>query len=257
MTRHIKLEGLDNLRDYGGYATACGRGLKSGLLYRSAQHHQATDTDLEALEALGLAVIVDLRRADERKRAPSRRYPGFTGEVIENDIGDSDLGWEDMLRGRDPTVELFRTMSLEWYRTSPFEPRHLDLYARYFAALAAVDGPILIHCAAGKDRTGILAALTHHMAGVSRDDMLADYLLTNTLDFHKVRAPTIAAMITKLAASAPSDEAVRTAMSVEPHYLEAALEAMTARHGSVDGYLRDALGVDARRRAGFEARLLG
>ena len=255
--RHIRLEGIDNLRDYGGYATACGRGLKPGLLYRSAQHHQATDADLQALAALQLAVIVDLRRAEERVRSPPRRHPGFEAQVIDNDLGDADQGWEDMLRGQDPTVELFRTKSLAWYRTAAFEPRHVDLFARYFAALAEADGAVLIHCAAGKDRTGILAALTHHVAGVSRDDMLADYLLTNSLDFHEVRAPTIARMIAELSGGTPSDEAVRAAMSVEEHYLEAALAAMQARYGSVDGYLEQALGLDARLRSAVEEKLLG
>ena len=257
MTRHIKLEGVDNLRDYGGYATVCGRGLKPGLLYRSAQHHQATDADLQAMQGLGLEVIVDLRRAEERARSPSRRPPGFSGRVIDNDIGDADHGWEAMLRGQDPTVELFRTQSLAWYQNSPFEPRHVDLFTRYFAVLAEVEGPVLIHCAAGKDRTGLLAALTHHVAGVHQDDMLADYLLTNTLDFHEVRAPAIAKLITSLSGSAPSDAAVRAAMSVEARYLEAALAAIEARYGSVDAYLEQALGVDSTQRSAFEAKYLG
>ena len=257
MNRAIKLSGIDNLRDFGGYATACGRGLKPGRLYRSAHHHGATDEDLEALAALNLAVIVDLRRAEERARQPSRRHPGFAAQVIENDMGDEDGGWEAMLRGREPTAALFQSESLAWYRGCAFEPRHVDLYARYFAALAEADGPVLIHCAAGKDRTGLLAALTHHVAGVHPDDMLADYLMTNHLDFHEVRAPSVAAMIAKHSGRAPSDEAVRAAMSVEARYLETALQAIVARYGSIDAYLDQALGFDSERRAAFEARLLG
>ena len=257
MNRAIKLSGIDNLRDFGGYATACGRGLRPGRLYRSAHHHGATDADLEALAGLRLAVIVDLRRAEERARQPSRRHPGFAGQVIENDIGDADGGWEAMLRDQEPTAELFQRESLAWYRGCAFEPRHVDLYARYFAALAETDGPVLIHCAAGKDRTGLLAALTHHVAGVHPDDMLADYLMTNHLDFHEVRAPSVAAMIATHSGRAPSDEAVRAAMSVEARYLETALEAIVARYGSIDAYLDRALGFDSARRAAFESRLLG
>ena len=67
MTRVIVTQGLDNLRDFGGYATRCGRGLKPGRLYRSAHHQNATDDDLEALAALNLAVIVDLRRPGVEK----------------------------------------------------------------------------------------------------------------------------------------------------------------------------------------------
>ena len=257
MTRAIKLIGIDNLRDFGGYETACGRGLKRGLLYRSAHHHGATDEDLEALAALNLAVIVDLRRREERTSQPSRRHLGFAGQVIENDIGDDDGGWEAMLRGREPTAALFHQESLAWYARCAFEPRHVDLYARYFAALAEADGPVLIHCAAGKDRTGLLAALTHHVAGVGQDDMLADYLMTNDLDFHRLRAPSIAAIIARHSGHAPSDEAVRAAMSVQAGYLETALAAIRERYGSLDAYLEQALGVDPGRSAAVRARLLG
>ncbi len=257
MTRVIQTLGLDNLRDFGGYDTACGRGLKAGRLYRSAHHQNATDDDLQALSALNLAVIVDLRRIEERKRFPSRRPQGFAGQVIDNDLGDVDQSWEASLKGQDPTVELFRNKSLEWYRRAPFEERHIDLFARYFAALAEVDGAVLIHCAAGKDRTGLLAALTHHMAGVHRDDMLQDYLLTNRLDFHERRAPVIAGLIQEFSGRAPSDAAVRAAMQVEASDLDIALKAIEARYGSIDAYLAEALGVDAARRAAFEAKYLG
>jgi len=257
MTRVILTQGLDNLRDFGGYATRCGRGLKPGRLYRSAHHQNATDEDLETLAALNLTVIVDLRRTEERARSPSRRHPGFAGQVIENDIGDADQGWEAMLRGQDPSVALFRAKSLEWYRGAAFEPRHIDLFRRFFAAVVEADGPVLIHCAAGKDRTGLLAALTHHLAGVHRDDMLDDYLLTNRLDLHGRRGKAIAGMIAQYTGVVPTEDAVRAAMGVEASDLAAAIEVVEDRCGSLDAYIEQVLEVDAAKRAAFEARYLG
>ncbi len=257
MTRHLKLEGIDNLRDYGGYATACGRGLRTGRLYRSGHHNAATDQDLQSLARLGIAVVVDLRRAEERARQPSRRHPGFAGDVVVSDFGGPDESWEASLRGVEPTPELFHGRHLEWYAAAPFQQRFIDLFSRYFAKLAEADGAVLIHCAAGKDRTGLLAALTHHAAGVHRDDILADYLMTNELGIYEARAPLIAELIQDFSGHAPSDEAVRVAMGVRPEYLEGALAAIAERHGSVDVYLETVLGFDAGRRAGFEARLLG
>ena len=73
MTRHIRLEAVENFRDYGDYPTASGRRLRKGRLYRSASHGRATDADLKVIEGLGLAVIVDLRRPGERERDPARR----------------------------------------------------------------------------------------------------------------------------------------------------------------------------------------
>ena len=256
MNRILELEGVPNFRDYGGYATACGRGLKPARLFRSGNHHRATEADLEAMAGLGLAVIVDLRRRAEREREPSRRWPGFAATVIENDIGDVGRPWEEELKGADPTVEFFRACSRGWYQRNPFEPRLIDLYARYFAALADGEGAVLVHCAAGKDRTGLLVALTHHLAGVHRDDLVEDFLLTNSA-VSASHTPLVADLITRHTGRAPSDEALRTAMGVHSGDLEAAFEVMTDRCGSLDGYLETALGVDARTREAVAQRLLG
>ena len=258
MSRHIKLDGVDNLRDFGGYATACGRGLKPGRLYRSGHHHRATDADLEALGALGLKTIVDLRRTSEREREPNRTWSGFGAEVIDNDIPDSaESGWEERLRGQDPTVGLFRDMSREWYRRGPFEPRIVDLYRRYFQVLAETGGPILVHCAAGKDRTGLVVALTQHLAGVDRADILDDYLMTNELCLYETRLRAIGERIARICARAPTEEAVRAALGVEAEDLEAAIAAILERHGSMDNYLETVLGVDRSTRVALEAHLLG
>ncbi len=256
MNRILQFEGVPNFRDYGGYATACGRGLKPARLYRSGNHHRASEADLQAMAALDLAVIVDLRRRSERDREPSRRWPGFGAQVIENDIADVGKPWEEELKGADPTVEYFRMVSRGWYQRNPFEPRLLDLYARYFTALAECDGAVLVHCAAGKDRTGLLCALTHHLAGVHRDDLVEDFLLTNTA-VAESQAPLVAELITRHTGRIPSDEALRTAMGVNAGDLEAAFEVMQVRYGSLDGYLEQALGVDAGKRKAIEARLLG
>jgi len=132
MTRHVRFENIDNFRDFGDYA-AGPRRLKRGLLYRSAHQGRASDADLEKLAGLGLAVIVDLRRANEREREPSRRWSGFDAQVIENDIGqDSADEWGTFIAGSDLTVASFRNYMLDYYRHAPFQRRHIDLYRRYF-----------------------------------------------------------------------------------------------------------------------------
>ena len=141
------------------------------------------------------------------------------------------------------------------YRDLAFEPAHLDLYARYFRALGETDGPVLIHCAAGKDRTGLLAALTHHLLGVHRDDMVEDYLLTNTAVDLAGRAPSIARQLETMTGRPAAHDAVVAFLGVEPVYLETALAEIAARQGSVDGYLEQALGVDAALRDRIGARL--
>ena len=256
--RIVSLEGVDNFRDFGDYATAAGRRIRPGQLYRSAHHGQATEADLAAIAALDIAVIVDLRRGEERQRTPSRRHDGFSAQVIENDGNEAVSDpFIEFIRTSDVSEQAFRDYMLGYYRNAPFDERHLDLFSRYFRALGQGGGPVLIHCTAGKDRTGLLAALTHHVAGVHRDDIFDDYLLTNTVASFQRRLPAVAQMIVDVSGRTPTDGAVRTAVSVDAAYLEQAFAVIAARSGSIDAYLEQALGVDAALRAQVEARLAG
>ena len=256
MTRLIPLQGIENFRDFGDYAAGQGR-LKKGVLYRAAHQAQATDEDLALLASLNLATVVDLRRPNERERDPSRRWDGFAAEVIDNDLGVSgEDPWHTFLRTADLTVESIQAYMVEYYQRAPFKERHLDLFTRYFQALAQGTGPVLIHCAAGKDRTGILAALTHHIAGVSDDDVIDDYLLTNDPGRFDRRGPKLIAALTEATGREPSEAAIRAAMGVEADYLAAAFVVIKDQHGSLDGYLEQAVGLDPATREAVRAHTL-
>ena len=122
--RVVRLDGVSNFRDYGGYATRGGGRMKTGVLYRSANHAKASDSDLEAIAALGIGVVVDLRRTGERTRDPSRRHPTFAGVVIDNDIGDvAEDPWQAFVRTSDLSSDSFRGHGLGYYRDAPFEAR--------------------------------------------------------------------------------------------------------------------------------------
>ena len=255
--RVIRLDGVSNFRDYGGYPTKDGGRIKTGVLYRSANHAKASDADLEAIAALGIGVVVDLRRTGERTRDPSRRHPTFAAVVIDNDIGDvADDPWHAFVRTSDLSSDSFRDHGLGYYRDAPFEERHVDLFSRYFRALADTDQAVLIHCAAGKDRTGLLAALTHHVVGVHPDDIMADYLLTNAAINYELVVPHVTEMLTARAGRAPDPAAVRVAIGVQPDYLETSFRVIRDAHGDLDAYLERVLGVDASLRARLEQRLL-
>ena len=256
MTRRIPFDGIDNFRDFGGYAAGAGQ-LKSGLLYRAGHQARATEADLAKLQGLGLSLIVDLRRANERDRDVARRWPGFAARVIENDIGqDAADEWSTFIAGSDLSVASFHNYMMDYYRHAPFQPRHVDLYRRYFHALAESDGPVLVHCSAGKDRTGILCALTHHLAGVSDDDIFEDYLLTNDPERMERRLPVMREVVRELTGREASDEALLTAMRVEAEYLHEAFAVMRQAHGSLDGYLEGPLGLDDGLRARLHEHLL-
>ena len=256
MTRHIDFDGIENFRDFGGYDTVHGRPLKRGLLYRSANHAYATDADLERMKTLGLAAIVDLRRSFEREREPSKRWPGFGAAVIENDILSDHADWADLMQGVTVDADWFFNDTLSYNRRAPFEARHVDLFSRYFRTLAETDGAVVVHCAAGKDRTGLICALTHHVAGVHPDDIMADYLLTNDEARMRRKMDFLRGWLRDIAKQEVDDAALRVAVGVNPAYLDAAFAVIKDTHGSTDNYLRDALGVDAVLRARLIERLL-
>src|SRR5690606_14989563 len=108
----------------------------------------------------------------------------------------------------------------------------------------------------GKDRTGMICAFTHHIAGVHRDDMLADYLLTNDETRIGRRAQAFVAWTLENTERPIAEAAARTALSVFPEYLESALAAITESCGSLDAYLEQVLGVDAALREKISARIL-
>jgi protein tyrosine/serine phosphatase len=146
---------------------------------------------------------------------------------------------------------------LDYYRAAPFDPRYVDLYGRYFRALADTEGAVLVHCAAGKDRTGVICALTHHLAGVHADDIVADYLLTNDPVRVAARAEALRPYIHEHTGRTIPEDALHYAIGVEAEFLEAAFAAMRERHGSVDGYLETTLGLEPELRARIQARVLG
>ena len=247
--RILRFEGIENFRDFGGYRGAAGA-LPRGRLFRAAHQGRATEADLSRLAELDLGVVVDLRRPDERRRDPCRRPPAFGARVIETGLeGDAEAPHLKFLREAEITRESAHAFMVEEYRRLPFEPAHLEVFAATFAAMGEGRGPVLIHCAAGKDRTGLLAALIHHLLGVAPDDIMADYLLTNV-------ARTTADWVTRFSdilqreyGRRPPRDAIEAFLRVHSDWLNAALDAIEAQAGGVDRYLEDRLGVDAALKA--------
>lgn len=256
-SRKRPFEGVRNFRDFGGYQARNGQ-MVTGRFFRSAHHALASDADLDAMAALGIAAIVDLRRPEERTRMPSRRFPGFAGVVIENHDDDEGAGpesWAGFMEAWDLSPEGVRNYHHRYYERAVTLPRLHDLYQRYFQVVADSEGPVVVHCAAGKDRTGLIVALTHLIAGVHRDDIIDDYLMTNDPAVFAVHAPVWAEEIAKQRGKAPTMEAMHVAMGVEAEYLDRALAKIESTYGGVEGYLSDVLQINPALRARIEKRL--
>lgn len=241
----LRLEGAPNFRDIGGYVGLDGRRVRHGHLFRSDTLSRLTERDFEAMATLGVRLVCDLRSAAERTHRPTRWPDHCRPDVLHLDLNaDLRAGDDTMLTilRADPTEHGAEAMMLESYRVIPIALRcHLgDLFRR----IASQDAtPLIFHCSAGKDRTGVLSAVLLLALGVSRDDVIADYLLTQRFtDIAGVEA-TVADIIAHLLGSMPPPEAVSAIAAVREIYIDRALRSIEETHGSLSGYLA-AAGVD-------------
>jgi protein tyrosine/serine phosphatase len=251
------LTGVHNFRDYGGYRAAAGT-LRRGLLFRSGQHVGATPGDLDHIHALALRTVVDLRGDTERRMAPCVRHPEFGAEVLfaPGETAGQELAPHEEAGAGITTAQEAQAAMTQLYVNMPFRPVLVGSLRMYFDALAARDGASLVHCLAGKDRTGLAVAVLHALLGVHHDDIVADYMLTNTAGDQRARIASAAGSIRERYGAQMTDGAIVTLMSVEEPYLARAFAEIRARHGSVEAYADAVLGVTAERRDLLEQRLV-
>ncbi len=254
--RIITLEGVRNFRDFGGYETANGGCIRRNLLFRSGHHAEASQTDIETMDALSIVFQADLRRPDERERQVARWQPA---EILTHDGGrETQSPHIQFLSRIEASAEEADNWMNDYYKTAPFRPHHVELFSGWFDRLAGLEGneAALVNCAAGKDRTGILCALTKHVLGVSDGDILADYELTNLAVDIDARLPDAQAYFNDMLGREYPADVYRPFMGVRGRYLRTAFAAIEAEAGSLDAYLDDTIGLTSTQRADLKARLV-
>jgi len=255
--RLLGLERVLNFRDFGGWDAADGARLKRGVLYRSAAFHDATEADIGKLDSLGVSFVVDLRRPEERAFEPNK-WPGDGVRSLTNDEG-ATLGLPPHLMALlqdELTAASVTDYMRQAYRDFPFDQRLVTLYRAWFAELSAgEDEAAVLHCAAGKDRTGLGCALTLIAVGVTEEAVYADYEFTNQAVDIEARLPRIQARMEERLSRKLDPKALRPMLGVHVDYLRAALSAIEAKYGSALGYLETELGVGKRERARLKERL--
>ena len=154
---------------------------------------------------------------------------------------------------RDPAAA--RETMRRAYTTLPFRPALVAAMTEYFSEVARLEGPSLVNCMAGKDRTGIAVALLQRALGVHADDVMADYLLTNTAGDSASRIAS-GGMTIRTITGELEPEALKVMMGVAPEYLDTAFATIREAHGSEAAYLAEVLGVDEAAREALRARLV-
>jgi protein-tyrosine phosphatase len=212
---------------------------------------QLTSDGQSALRDLGIGVICDLRRHEERALDPTP-FPVHDPRQVHVSIDpDHAVKLREALEfdGLDLAGRIHYMIEIN----RELARMHAAEYRQVFDALwSAGDRGFLVHCAAGKDRTGFGVAAILFALGVPRDVVIDDYLLTNeAMDFERFIVPRLRAYYGEV-----DVEEARALSGVRLEYIHAALDEVDANHGSFDTYLERALGIDAARRAALRDRYL-
>lgn len=184
--RVLKIEGVINFRDLGGYATDDGRTVKWGQVYRSAQLDRLSSNGIQALAKMDIRSVIDLRFSDETERYPTIReavpkaqISAWQDEVVLHQTPKSDdiqRTWQESLESNDP-VQVREAMRVNYPKKLY---SHRAIYRKMLLQLSKAELPLVFHCAAGKDRTGVAAALILSLLGVNDQQIVEDYLLTQS-----------------------------------------------------------------------------
>ena len=241
--RVLKFKGFANFRDLGGYAAAGGAQVKWGVLYRSGNLANANSADLKRLESLNIHTVIDFRSEQEREKDPNRLPTSNNIRTRSLPILDpSTSSWANELRAaiQNKNFQNFDPIEKmgEWYQELAVE--NVDQYKCFIHAVIEAHGaPVLWHCTAGKDRTGLAAAILLRLLGVQQDVVVKDYLLSEK--YASKRRPLL--LLLRLTRGKEVAENVQMFMQVQKEWIEAAFQSIDDHWGSFEKYSFEALNL--------------
>lgn len=235
--RVVRLDGAQNFREVGGYPAGNGRKMRRGMVWRSARLDALSGEDAKRIEGFGIRTIADLRGAQERAAHPTHTAvlksaaihawdtPSMNADQFRAEFFQTDAGPDHAL---NMVLGLYRSLA----------DHHAVQLAETFAVIAGGGAPVLIHCTAGKDRTGVAVALLLELIGVDREWILADYALTeHLLDIEKLGlAAALGVGLSAAQLERLDARAMHHMFRSDPRYLIAALEHIQTHYGSVPAF---------------------
>ena len=239
MERHIRFDRLYNFRDLGGYATADGHRVTWGRVYRSDSLSKLDGSDWDRFGAMGIRTVIDLRHdweVEARGRVP------YSDDLTYHNLSIEHRPYDQANLG--PDVDPVRFLADRYAEVAADGVVELR---RALELIAFAQGPVAFHCASGKDRTGLLAALVLSLVGVAEDDIVADFALTG-----RATSQLIAEFQARTG-ELPRWPGFATAPAA---LIRLVLAEIAAEHGSVRGYAVNRLGVDENLIVALRTKLL-
>ena len=236
--RLLPMDGAFNTRELGGYKTTDGKSVKWGMLFRSDKLSDLSENDELYLQSLGIKRIVDFRSEGEKTEDPDIIPEGIN--YIETPInvdGAMRSKIEAVLKGEtNKEVKSFLVDA-----NKEFVTNYTSVYEDFLRGLIDEDGPTLFHCTAGKDRAGFAAAITLIALGVSKEDVIEDYMKTNI--FTKDKIDEMIDKIKLMSLYQADAEILRPLIGVERIYIETAFKTAEEKYGSLENFIREGLNI--------------
>ena len=236
--RLLPMDGAFNTRELGGYKTTDGKSVKWGMLFRSDKLSDLSENDELYLQSLGIKRIVDFRSEAEKTEDPNIIPEGIN--YIETPInvdGAMRSKIEAVLKGE--TKKEIKSFLVD--ANKEFVTNYTSVYEDFLRGLIDEDGPTLFHCTAGKDRAGFAAAITLIALGVSKEDVIEDYMKTNI--FTKDKIDEMIDKIKLMSLYQADAEILRPLIGVERIYIETAFKTAEEKYGSLENFIREGLNI--------------
>lgn len=242
--RKLHLLGSPNFRDLGGYETIDGRHLRWGRVFRSGKLSTLSPQDIVAVNRLGLTLVCDFRQVSEQQLDPSHLGDNHPAIIQGLPIapGSSENFMSNLLEG---IIDLKNSAEFMQTINRDFVINHLHQYARMFALMLQQQHRVLVHCAAGKDRTGFAAALILDVLGVPEEAIIEDYLLTNRYFPVDEELQRLSKTFTDRSGKSVPEAIMRPLLEVHPDYIRACFDEIDQRYHSRQQFYATALGLDA------------
>ena len=232
--RGVELEGAVNFRDLGGYATSDFRSILRGRVYRAGDISMLTDADMEELKRRKIYTVIDFRGESEAAAAPGRLLPGAEYLLLPAGSGNS----TDMASFTNGHVSGSDLMIAFYSDVSVFKEKYRPFF--YKLLMLPDTSAVVFHCSAGKDRTGIAAALLLYILDIPMETIMSDYVISNHYRMNENKI-----MIDYMVNELEIDQKMATEiMDANPRYLETMFNALKKKYGSIDSFLYKELGID-------------
>lgn len=252
--RGIVLANVSNFRDLGGYVTQENRQVVWGKFFRSGHLHHLKQREYDAFKALNITEVIDLRTDKEIAKKPDQ-LPKGTKHMVRQAFEDSEDMFtktrKDVLKGL-VTPKQSDSLVSTFYSLYTFD--RPEVMQQIFLEILSNKEAVLFHCSAGKDRTGMVAAILLSILKVDRETIIQDYLLSNNYRKDQITSLMKLAKVGKIVYPKVDYQVIENFSWIKAIYLQAMFDSIEHKYGSMDNYIREVLKISDEERQMIIAR---